>query len=421
MNEKTKIVATIGPSSCAQKKIEDLVKEGLDVCRLNFSHGDHAWHKKAIVNIRKVEKKLKKRIGIMADIQGPRIRTANKKALILRDGARVFLTDIKRAKRVKEKNVLPLDWEGFYQFIKLKDIVFIEDGLMQIEIVKKNNNGCWGEVLIGGTVKPHKGVNIPSISGYLGFLTDKDLNDLEFIIDQEVDMLAVSFVGCAKDIQSLRELIGYYQRKLEEASKTNKKFKNFPWIISKIERKAALENIGGIIKLSDGIMVARGDLAIESPQEKVVILQKELIEKCLRQKKPVIVATQMLASMVDNARPTRAEIADVTNAVIDGADAVMLSAESASGKYPVESVATMTKIIRMAEKSSYNDRPLISRNKFAQSLFQKKKTKKYFVKTVSLKETLEYAVLRQEEIKIKFAGDEIEKGKTALVWGVDNV
>ncbi|HHX58896.1 MAG TPA: pyruvate kinase [Candidatus Moranbacteria bacterium] len=419
MNERTKIVATIGPSSYAQRKLEALVKAGMDVCRLNFSHGDHAWHKKAIANIRKVEVKLKKRVGIMADIQGPRIRTANKKTLTLKDGARIFLTDIDGLKKTSAKNVLPLDWKEFYQFIHLKDIVFIEDGLMQIEIVKKTKNGCWGKVLIGGVVKTHKGVNIPSISPHMGFLTDKDLEDLQFIVDQEVDFLAVSFVSCAKDLNSLRELIRHYQEKLEKVTGAKREFKETPWIISKIEKKAAIENINEIVKASDGIMVARGDLAIEMPQEKVVLLQKEMIRKCLRQKKPVIVATQMLASMVENVRPTRAEIADVTNAVIDGTDAVMLSAESASGKYPIEAVTTMARIVEMAENSPYNDQPLISRNKFARLLFEKKRLKKHFVKTEDLKEALEYSVFRQEDIRIRFSGSKADKGKAVLIWGVE--
>ncbi len=419
MKERTKIVATIGPASVSQKTLTALAKSGMDVCRLNFSHGDHVWHKKAIGNIRKVESKLGRKIGIMADIQGPRIRTANTRLVELVEGAKIFLTDIDGAKEMKTKNVLPLDWKRFYQFIQSKDIVFIEDGLMQIEITKKVRNGCWGKVLIGGTVKTHKGVNIPSISAHMGFLTDKDLADLEFMVKQEVDFIAVSFVGCGQDIKSLKQLIRHYQKKNIDNSKRKKKL-NTPWVISKVERKKAMENIRGVIRYSDGIMVARGDLAIEMAQEKVVLLQKELVAKCIKQKKPVIVATQMLDSMIGNIRPTRAEIADVTNAVIDGADAVMLSGESANGKYPVETVTTMARIIATAEKSSYNDRPLLSRNKFAKLLFKKKRGRKHLIKTSSLKEALAYAVLRQEEVKVKFSGRDVNKRrKAALIWGVE--
>jgi pyruvate kinase len=420
--KKTKIVATIGPASETVPVLKSLVKAGVNVCRLNFSHGQHSWHKKTIANIRKVEKDLKKKIAIIADIQGPRVRIANHKELVLRKGDKVYLTDERSPHSRNHKKNIILDWNGFYAFLKTGDVVFVEDGLIQMKVTKREKTGCVAEVTIPGTIKMHKGVNIPSISHHLGFLTNKDLVDLEFILSQDVDGLAVSFVGNSKDLRNLRTIMEHLIEKRERLNgNKGKGKKSVPWIISKVERKKAMKNIDEIVKLSDGIMVARGDLAIEMPQEKVTIYQKDIIKKCLKQKKPVIVATQMMASMVDNIRPTRAEIADVTNAVIDNADAVMLSNETAVGAYPEDVISTMSDIIECVEESEYNDLRLKSHSSFARLLsLAKKSKKKKSVSARSLEEAVEFSFLRQEDVRIIFRTRKAEdKRKAMLLWGVE--
>jgi pyruvate kinase len=261
-------------------------------------------------------------------------------------------------------------------------------------------------------------VNIPAISDYLGFLTDKDLSDLDFVCGQDVDMVAVSFVKNRKNITDLRKIINSFISKNNRLNRKRKRTE-IPWIISKIERKDALRNLDGIIDESDGIMVARGDLAIEVPQEKVAILQKDIIKKCLKAKKPVIVATQMMASMVENNRPTRAEISDISNAVIDQTDAIMFSNETAVGRYPIKVIETADKIIREAEKSSYNDKRLKLTNRFARMLFHVKEDKRRrSVKAKSLKELLEYSSLRQEKVSLCLDSRSVlEKRKASLIWG----
>ena len=347
--KKTKIVATIGPACEKQATLKQMVLAGMNVCRLNFSHGDYSWHKMMIKRIRRIEKQTRKKIGIMADIQGPRVRVANRNVVSVKKDETIFLTDGQTWHEGKHKKDLILDWKGFYEFLKRGDRVYIEDGLIQLEITKRMAHGCSAKVLVGGKLKPHKGVNIPSISKHMGFLTEKDLDDLEFILGQDVDFIAVSFVSNKKDLERLRAV-------MKQLGKSNeKKEHQTPWIVSKIERRKALKNINEIIMASDAIMVARGDLAIETPQEKVGVYQKDIIKKCLIAKRPVIVATQMMASMIKNARPTRAEISDVTNAVVDNADAVMLSNESAVGAYPVDAISTMSKIVKSTEDSPYND------------------------------------------------------------------
>jgi len=415
---KTKIVATIGPAAEKIKELVEMMDMGLDACRLNFSHGDYIWHRNAIRKIRQAEKKVGRKVAIIADIQGPRVRVANKKELDIKKGERIFITDTKSPAIHQYKKELMLDWEEFYLHIKRGDRIFIEDGIFDLVVTKKEKFGCVAEVLIGGKLKPHKGVNIPAISDYLGFLTDKDLSDLNFVCGQDVDMVAVSFVKNRKNISDLRKIMDGFISKNDCLDQERKRIE-IPWIISKIERKDALRNLDGIIDESDGIMVARGDLAIEVPQEKVAILQKDIIKKCLKAKKPVIVATQMMASMVENNRPTRAEISDISNAVIDQADAIMFSNETAVGRYPIKVIETADKIIREAERSSYNDRRLKLTNRFARMLFRVKEDKRRrSVKAKSLKELLEYSSLRQEKVSLCLDSRSVlEKRKASLIWG----
>ena len=425
----TKIIATIGPASEKIEILENMMKLGLNVCRLNFSHGDHIWHEKAIKKIRKAAQKSERRVGIMADIQGPRIRVASKKEIKLDQGDNVFLSDQKSVHSHRYKKEILLDWDDFYTHTNKGDRVFIEDGLIDLEIEKREKGGCVAKVIVGGIVKTHKGVNIPAISSHLGFLTEKDLKDLDFVLSKEVDFIAASFVGNSQDIINLRNIIKNWEEKHCKLAKTtvgkiHRTGMNLdmPWIVAKIERKKAIKNIDEIIKEVDAIMVARGDLAIEMQQEKVTIFQKEIIEKCNRAKKPVIVATQMMHSMIENARPTRAEITDITNAVIDQSDAVMLSNETATGNYPEKVIETVAKIIKEAEDSPYNDVALKKKNKFAKLVFREKRKKdirKKLVLAEDLQECLEYSSLRQEDVKIKLdSSREEDKRKGSLIWGI---
>ncbi len=415
VRKKTKIVATIGPASISEKTLTAMVKAGMDVARLNLSHSDHRWHQSAIANIRKVEKKLRKRIGILADLQGPRIRVINEKPMQVKVGEKILFTDLVHQNKSKRKKKIILDWDLFFAYLKPNAKIFIEDGLIQFKVVSVLDNGCLAEVVEGGEVKPHKAVNIPSISSKMKTLTDKDIFDLKFALSQRVDMIALSFVANGQDIVTLRKTINNFL----SADIIKKAGDYHPWIISKIERKAALKNLSKIIKYSDGVMVARGDLAIEVSQNKVGLLEKEIIKKSRRFHKPAIVATQMLASMENKRRPTRAEISDVTNAVIDQADALMLSGETATGLYPIHTVKTMSDIIKTVERSKYNDLRVVNRHLF-KLLFSGKKSK-YFSKTVNdLKILLKLSSLRQETVRLRLSKRKFsEWGKAALIWGVD--
>ncbi|TSD02231.1 MAG: pyruvate kinase [Parcubacteria group bacterium Athens0714_25] len=345
--KKTKIVATIGPVSESKEMLEKMIKTGMNVARLNFSHGAHQWHKKTINNIRQVSDKLGANIGIMADLQGPRIRIATSGDVIARKGKELLVSDVRYRKSVSNMSadIFYLDYPGIIDCIKEGDTIMIEDGLIKLEVSKKSSNFLRTRVIDGGVIRNHKGVNLPDSDLNIGVVTKKDIDDLKMALENDVDFVALSFVSCAKDINGLRKRM---ERILGRKN-------DLPQIVAKIERKEAINNLDEIIESTDVVMVARGDLGIEMDQSKVVIWQKEIIKKSLKKAKPVIVATQMLNSMIENPRPTRAEVSDVSNAVIDHADAVMLSGESANGKYPVESVKMMAEIIRNTEESPFDD------------------------------------------------------------------
>jgi pyruvate kinase len=419
--KKTKIVATIGPASMTKVKLKKMVEAGLDVCRLNFSHSDHLWHKKAIKNIREVEGMVGKKIGILADLQGPRIRVFNKKKIEVKKNEKIFITDQAGIKKSRRKKNLIFDWNGFWQYVKIGDKIFIEDGLIQLEVIDLLKFGCLTKTIIPGEIKSHKAVNIPSISSKMNFLTDKDLSDLEFALQQRVDMIAASFVGGKKDLHQLRKMIEYFlEYKKPLKINNNQKDGYYPWLISKIERRLAIKKLKEIIKMSDGIMIARGDLAVEMPQEKVALLELDILKKTRQAHKPVIVATQMLASMETNNRPTRAEITDVTNAVINHADAVMLSGETAMGEYPVLTVQTMSDIIQITEKSVY-DNVRLRKTKLSRLIFGEKNNNKRKMKTAqSLNALLQYSALRQENLRLRLSKrKKSDWGKASLIWGVD--
>lgn len=352
--KRTKIVATLGPSSQDYKIIEKMVKAGVNVFRLNFSHGSYANHEALIKNIRKVESKLHVPIAIMQDLQGPKIRIGEmpETGIKLTTGKKIVIA-------VGEKNYkdgqLPLIYPGLQKNMKKGDLILIDDGNIEltVESIFENKINC--RVVQGGPVFSHKGINLPHTDlKNIPALSKKDKEDLKFGIMLGVDAVALSFVKSAKDIVEARKTIALFEKKLKIKSEQP------IFIVSKIEQHEAIDNLDEIIAETDGVMVARGDLAMETPMSQLPLLQKKIIDKANEATKPVIVATQMLDSMQEKLRPTRAEITDVANAVIDHADALMLSNETAVGKHPILVVETMSKIIEQTEKSRYDDFNLMS-------------------------------------------------------------
>lgn len=317
----TKIVATIGPASDKPKILKELIQNGLHIARLNFSHGSYASHKAIIQNVRKLSHQLKHSVLILQDLQGPKIRVKDLKRPVL----------AKRGKQLVIGRDFELDAEVSSD-VKRGNRVFIQDGLIELKVEKVKGKHIHCVVINGGKILPHKGVNLPDTTLKLSGLTPKDIKDLEWGLKQGVDLVAMSFVRSAADLADLRKRIKGAKRK--------------PKLVAKIEKPEAIKNLVSIIKVTDYIMVARGDLGIEMPEEQVPLLQNRIIKQTHKAKKPVIVATQMLESMMVNPRPTRAEVSDVADAVLDGADYVMLSEESALGSYPVEAVKEMHKIIK---------------------------------------------------------------------------
>ena len=338
--KRTKIVATLGPVSDSYDTMLDLVKAGVNVFRLNFSHGSHEDKLKIIENIRQINKTEPYNISILGDLQGPKLRVGEieNNALHLQAGDILTFT---QEKCVGTMEKIYVSYPNLAGDVKIGNKILIDDGKLEV-IVRQimPNKDVKVEVSLGGVLSSKKGVNLPDTKISLPALTDKDLADLEFIIDQQLDWVALSFVRSVKDLVILRS-------KLEERKSKTK-------IIAKIEKPEAISNIRDIIVESDAIMIARGDLGVEMPVEKVPMIQKDLIRKCMHRAKPVIVATQMMESMMDRTKPNRSEITDVANAVLEGADAVMLSGETAAGQYPVLVVETMTKIIREIESTAYD-------------------------------------------------------------------
>ncbi|MDU5083372.1 pyruvate kinase [uncultured Tissierella sp.] len=341
--KKTKIVCTIGPASESENVLKELFVNGLNVCRLNFSHGSHEEHKRRIDNIKKVREELNMPIGIMLDTKGPEIRLGDFKegTIEIEEGDIFTLTtrDI-----VGDKSIVSVSYVGLPNDIEKESRILIDDGLVELkvlEIIDGTDIKCIA--LNNGTLKNHKGVNVPNVKINLPAITKKDIDDILFGIENGIDFIAASFVRKASDVIEIRKI-------LEENNA------DFIEIISKIENQEGVDNIDEILAASDGIMVARGDLGVEIQTEEMPLVQKELIKKSNLVGKPVITATQMLDSMMRNPRPTRAEVTDVANAILDGSSAIMLSGETAAGKYPIESVKTMYNIaIRTEESLDYGE------------------------------------------------------------------
>lgn len=334
---RTKIVCTLGPSSNTQEKIEQLVLSGMNMARINFSHGSHQDHGQVIKAIRRVAEQYEVVLPILADLQGPKIRVGTMKddGQEIESGSYVdLITD--DIEGTSER--IPIDYDGLTNDAVEGDRILMDDGLLELKVVKREEDKIVAQVVVGGELKSRKGVNLPGVNISMASLTEKDISDLEYAVSQDVDYIAMSFVRSPDDIQ---EVISRLRALDSQAA-----------IIAKIEKPEAVDRLDEIIEEADGMMVARGDLGIEIASEQVPLVQKRIIDRSRRAGKPVITATQMLDSMIENARATRAENSDVANAVLDGTDAVMLSGETAIGKYPAEAVQAMDKICRSMEANA---------------------------------------------------------------------
>ncbi|OEH91856.1 pyruvate kinase [Bacillus solimangrovi] len=331
---KTKIVCTIGPASESPEKLGELIEAGMNVARLNFSHGDHEEHAARIKNIREVAERLNKTVAILLDTKGPEIRTHN-----MKDGEITLQTNsevrISMEEVLGDEERFSVTYPGLVEDVDTGSKILLDDGLIELEVLRIEDGEVVTKVLNSGVLKNKKGVNVPNVSVNLPGITDKDADDIRFGIEQGVDFIAASFIRRASDVLEIRQLLEKHNADIH--------------IIPKIENREGVDNIDDILEISDGLMVARGDLGVEIPAEEVPLVQKDLIKKCNMLGKPVITATQMLDSMQRNPRPTRAEASDVANAIFDGTDAIMLSGETAAGKYPVEAVKTMNNIASKAE------------------------------------------------------------------------
>ncbi len=327
----TKILATIGPSSATREQLEKLIDAGADAFRVNFSHGTHAEHKQRVKIIRQLEKEKGRFISILADLQGPKLRvgTFKEDKVLLKEG-QTFTLDMNPEPGDDKRVCLP--HKEIFEALKPGDDLLVNDGYIVLNVKSCDKKQAVTKVKVGGYISSHKGVNLPNTQLNISAITEKDREDLAFALKLGVDWIGLSFVQRAEDVREAKKLIG-----------------GKAWVISKLEKPSAIDDLDAIIQESDAIMVARGDLGVECPIQNVPVLQKRIVAACRKYARPVIIATQMLESMINNPTPTRAEVSDVATAVYDGADTVMLSAETAAGKYPTEAVQMMHKIVRQVE------------------------------------------------------------------------
>ncbi len=327
----TKILATVGPATASEEMLEKLVQAGVDAFRFNFSHGTHEEHAERYKTVRKLAEKYKRHLTVVADMQGPKLRVGTFKTdkVLLKNGS-TFVLDMNEEPGDETRVMLP--HKEIFEAVKTGDMLLLNDGNIELKVIKKDGYKMETEVIVGGYLSAHKGVNLPNVKLPISAITEKDKVDLQFALSLGVDWVCLSFVQSVEDVRMARKLIG-----------------DKAWIISKLEKPSAITELDDIIKESDGIMVARGDLGVECPIQTVPVLQKRIVKLCRKYARPVIVATQMLESMINNPTPTRAEVSDVATAVYDGADTVMLSAETATGSYPAETVAMMHHIITQVE------------------------------------------------------------------------
>lgn len=336
---RTKIVATMGPASAKKDVLLGMIRAGVNICRLNFSHGKPQDHKAVIDLIREINEQYKTNIGILADLQGPKIRIGLVKdgGIHLVNGTRINITT---HESIGDDNQIYITYDAFPRDVQPDEIILLDDGKLQMRVIETNRiDTVVCEVVHGGILTSRKGVNLPNTKVSIPSLTAEDIENLKYALEWDVDWIGLSFVRSGEDIVDLKRII-------TESGKGAR-------VIAKIEKPEAIQNIDSIIAATDGVMVARGDLGVEMPLEEVPLLQKMIARKCREASKPVIVATQMLESMITTPRPTRAEVNDVANSVLDGADAVMLSGETSVGEFPVIVIETMAKIVRNVEEQGY--------------------------------------------------------------------
>jgi len=333
---KTKIICTLGPSSESATVLRKMMLAGMDVARLNFSHANHEEHLERINLIRKLNKKYRRRVRILQDLEGYRIRIgkfkSKNKSIELKKRQTICLSNQKKA---SDRQAIPFDYDGPLRDIKKGVSIYIDDGNIALKVRSVSKKCIEAEVIIPGVLKENKGVNIPGIKLSFKALTEKDKRDLQFGLENKVDFIAQSFVRNKKDVLNVREFTNYSDVK--------------PRIIAKIENREGIKNIDEIIAAADGIMIARGDMGVSLPIYEVPMMQKMIIKKCIKRRKMVITATQMLESMTEHLRPTRAEVSDIANAIIDGSGYLMLSGETAVGAYPAQAVKMMNDIIKFTE------------------------------------------------------------------------
>lgn len=335
---KTKIIATYGPGCSALETMEDMVRNGVDVFRFNMSHGNHKQHAEGYEKVKQINKTHQLNIAILADLQGPKIRIGQVRdnMEVLEQGREVEITNKECVSTFKK---LYISYQNLPKEVEAGDAILIDDGRIELRVVSSNRKDkITAKVVTGGKISSNKGVNLPDTKTTVPALTEKDKKDLKFAIANGANWIALSFVRTPQDVLDLKNIIG--------------KKNSYMKVMAKIEKPEALKELDEIIKVSDGIMIARGDLAVEVPQERMPLIQKDIITKCIRFAKPVVVATQMMESMIENPNPTRAEITDVANAVIDGTDAVMLSGETSTGKHPVKVIQVMEKILSNIEHAN---------------------------------------------------------------------
>lgn len=422
--KQTKIVCTIGPASANEEMLRKMIKAGMNVARFNFSHGTHEYHKGNLELIRRISQEEESPVAILLDLQGPKIRVGvlPKEGIVLETDDEV--TFISEGETDVEKKRLIVTYPNLHGDVKAGERILLDDGLLSAVVLRVDGPEVVCRVIDGGVLTSSKGVNFPDSDLTISALSDKDKRDVTFGVENDVDWMALSFVRTAKEVYDLRYLIKAEEDRLGKVVDRDHDIK----IIVKVEKREAVENIEEILEASDGIMVARGDLGVEMPAEQVPLIQKRLIDRCLRVAKPVIVATQMLDSMIRNPRPTRAEVSDIANAVIDHTDAVMLSGETASGKYPLQSLETMATVVQHTEASHYDflpiDRDLTGTSteeavaEVANILARQIKAKAILVASISGRTARVISRYRTELPIYAVTNDERVRSQLALSWGV---